>query len=143
MYNIYYHYYLCIYILYVYIYIISGLVTTCKSRKRRLGQEMKSLVCPDANQRGLICPCKILNSSSRIHIDLFNRIHYKVILLTLLFKSLFFITNLNCSYVLLLDIFSVVTQLGFWYFKSAFANRKSSYLVSKCTMYASNLELKH
>ena len=35
----------------------------------------------------------------------------KLILLTLLFKSSFFKTNLN--YILLLDIFSIVTQWGF------------------------------
>ena len=96
-----------------------------KKKKAWSGDEKPGL--PGGKAVWADCPCKILNSSSRIHIDLFNRIHYKLILLTLLFKSLFFITNLNCSYVLLLDIFSVITQLDFWYFKSAFANRKFSY----------------
>ena len=32
---------------------------------------------------------------------------------TLLFKSLFFEINLKCSYVLSLDIFSIITQWGF------------------------------
>ena len=82
-----------------------------KKKKAWSGDEKPGL--PGGKAAWADCPCKILNSSSRIHIDLFNRIHYKVILLTLLFKSLFFITNLNCSYVLLLDIFSVVTQLSF------------------------------
>ena len=59
-----------------------------------------------------------------------------MILLTLDFKSLIFKTNLNCSYVLLLDIVSIIMQ---WasvnmlyqkryktdiFNKSAFANRK-------------------
>ena len=79
---------------------------------------------------------KIVNSSSRIHFNWFNRIHFKLILLTLLFKSLFFKTNLNYSYNLLLDIFSFITQWGFckyvfskklktdFFCKSAFGNRK-------------------
>ena len=79
---------------------------------------------------------KILNSSSRIYFNWYNRINFKLILLTLLFKSLFFKTNLNCSYFLLLDIFSIVTQWGFCKYvlskkiktdivnKSAFRNRK-------------------
>ena len=53
-----------------------------------------------------------------------------------LFKSLFLKTNLNCSCVLLLDIYSIIMQWGFCkyvlskniktdiFFKSAFANRK-------------------
>ena len=40
-------------------------------------------------------------------------VNFKLVLLTLLFKSLFLKTNLNCSYFLLLDTFSVVTQWGF------------------------------
>ena len=39
---------------------------------------------------------------AQIDFNLFNRIHFKLILLTLLVKS--FKTNLNCSYVLLLDV---------------------------------------
>ena len=35
-------------------------------------------------------PRKILNSSSKIHFTWFNRINFKLILLTLIFKSLFF-----------------------------------------------------
>ena len=68
---------------------------------------------PKVKLRGLISPHKILNISSRIHFDWFNRIHFKFILLTLLFKYLFFETNLNCSYALLLDLSSIITQCGF------------------------------
>ena len=50
-------------------------------------------------------PRKILKSSSRIYFNWHNRVNFKLILLTLLFKSLFFKTNLNCSYFLLPDIF--------------------------------------
>ena len=54
----------------------------------------------------------------------------------LLFKSLFFRTNLNCKYILLIDVFSIIMQWGFSEYvlskkikndifsKSAFANRK-------------------
>ena len=134
--------YIYIYIICIHIYYIRPRHDMqIKKKKTWTGDEKPAL--PGSRAAWADCPCKILNSSFRIHFDLFIRIHYKLILLTLLFKSLFFITNLNCSYVLLLNIFSVITQLGFWYFKSAFANRKFSYLVSKCTMYASNLELKH
>ena len=63
-------------------------------------------------------------------------INFKLILLTLTFKSLLFRTNLNCGYILLLDIFSVITQWGFCKYvsskkiktdifnNSAFGNRK-------------------
>ena len=44
---------------------------------------------------------------------LYNIINFKLILLTLLFNSLFFQANLHCSYFLLPDIFSIVTQWGF------------------------------
>ena len=54
-----------------------------KSRKRMLWQAMKSCV-------GWYQPRKILNSSSKIHFTWFNRINFKLILLTLIFKSLFF-----------------------------------------------------
>ena len=47
-------------------------------------------------------PCKIQNGLSRIHFNWFN-----LILLTLLFKSLFFKTNLNCSNVLLIYLQSL------------------------------------
>ena len=82
------------------------------------------------------CLRKILNSLSRILFNWFHRIHFQLILLTLLYKSLFFKTNLNCSYVLLLDIFSINTQWDFCKYvlskkiktdifnKSVFANRK-------------------
>ena len=56
----------------------------CKSRKRRFGQVMM----------GWYCLCKILNSSSRIYFNWFNRIHFKLILLTLLFESLFFLRQI-------------------------------------------------
>ena len=80
-----------------------------KSRKRRLGWVMKSP--PKVKLRGLwYRPCKILISLLRIHLNWFNRINFKLILLTLLFKSFFLKTNLNWSYVLLLDIFSIITQ---------------------------------
>ena len=91
---------------------------------------------PNISCVGWYRPPKILNSSSRIYFNWYNRINFKLILLTLLFKSLFFKTNLNCSYFLLLDIFSIVTQWGFCKYvlskkiktdivnKSAFHNRK-------------------
>ena len=47
-------------------------------------------------------PCQMLNSSSRINFNWFN--------ITWLFKSLIFETNLNCSYILLFDIVSIITQ---------------------------------
>ena len=50
------------------------------------------------------------NRSSRIHFNWFSRIRCKLILLTLLFKSLCFKTNLNFSYILLLDIFSIIME---------------------------------
>ena len=101
-----------IYYMYTYIYYTRPRHDTeIKKKKAWTGDEKPAL--PGGKAAWADCPCKILNSSSRIHFDLFNRIHYKLILLTLLFKSLFFITNLNCSYVLLLDIFSVITQLDF------------------------------
>ena len=56
----------------------------CKSRKRRFGQVMM----------GWYCLCKILNSSSRIYFNWFNRIHFKSILLTLFFESLFFLRQI-------------------------------------------------
>ena len=59
------------------------------------------------------CLHKILNCSSKIHFSWFNIIYFKLILLTLLLKSLFFNKNLNCSYVMLLDIFSVIMQWDF------------------------------
>ena len=63
----------------------------------------------------LISPAQNLNSSSRIHFNQFKRSHFKLILLlTLLFKSLLFKTNLNSSYNLLLDIFLIIMmQWGF------------------------------
>ena len=82
------------------------------------------------------CLRKILNSLSRILLNWFHRIHFQLILLTLLYKSLFFKINLNSSYVLLLDIFSINTQWDFCKYvlskkiktdifnKSVFANRK-------------------
>ena len=70
---------------------------------------------------GWYCPCKILNSSSRIHFNWFNRINFKLILLTLLFNS-FLKTNLNCRYVLLLDIFPVVAQWGFCKYLKAYSS---------------------
>ena len=54
-----------------------------KSRKRMLWQAMKSCV-------GWYHPRKILNTSSKIHFTWFNRINFKLILLTLILKSLFF-----------------------------------------------------
>ena len=92
---------------------------------------------PKVKLHGLILPVKILNSLSRIHYNWFKRINFKMILLTLLFKSLFFFKiNLNCSYVWLLDMFSTVMQWGFCIYvlskkiktgifnKSVFASRK-------------------
>ena len=82
-------------------------------------------------------PCqKFLNNWSKTHFNWFNGIHFNLIYLTLLFRFLFFKTNLNRSYVLLLDTFSINMQWGFCkYFlskkiktdifnKSAFASRK-------------------
>ena len=54
--------------------------------------------CPNISCMGWYCPPKILNSSSRIYFNWYNRINFKLILLTLLFKSLFFKKNLNCSF---------------------------------------------
>ena len=63
---------------------------------------------------------------------------------------LLFKTNLNSSYVLSLDIFSIITQWGICNFFikkddwSAFANRKLKYyLVLKSVIYTSDFELKH
>ena len=68
---------------------------------------------PNISYMSWYSPCKILCSSSRIYFNRYNRINFKLILLTLLFKSLIFKTNLNCSCFLLLDIFSIVMQWGF------------------------------
>ena len=51
-------------------------------------------------------PFKILNSSSRSYFNSFKGIDFKLILLTLLFKSLFFKTNLNCSFFVTWYIFN-------------------------------------
>ena len=64
-----------------------------------------------------------------------------LILLTLFFKSIFFKTNFNYSYVLLTDIFSIITQWGFC--KYMFYQINSYYLVAKRAAFTSNLELKH
>ena len=83
----------------------------CKSRKRGLAQVMKSL------PKYKVVWADITHAKfSKAHpefilIDI--TVNFKLILLSLLFKSLFFKTNLNCSYFLLLDIFSIVTQWGF------------------------------
>ena len=74
----------------------------CKSRKRRLRQAMKS------PSKGKAAWANI-SSSSRINFNWFN---IRLILLTLDFKSLIFKTNLNCSYILFLDIISIM-QWGF------------------------------
>ena len=91
---------------------------------------------------GWYCMHKILNNSPRIHFKWFKKIHFKLILLTLLFKFLFFKTNLNCFYVLLINVFSIVTQRGFYKYvlskkiksdifnKSAFADRKLIVIIS-------------
>ena len=96
---------------------------------------MQGKAGPNVKLHGLISPCKILNSLSRVNFYWFNRIHFKLILLTLLFKSLFNKINLNCSYSLLLDVFSVIMPWGFFKYvisknvtnifnKSTFANKK-------------------
>ena len=82
----------------------------CKSRKRRLGQAMKSPPPPKVKLCGLISPAQNSNSLSRICTNWFKRINFKLILLNLLFKSLLFKISLNCSYVLLIYIFSIITQ---------------------------------
>ena len=76
--------------------------------KGDLGRQWKAR--PKVILRGWYRLRKILNSSSWVHADWFNRIIFKLTRLTLLFKSLFFKTHLNCSYVLLLYIFSIITQ---------------------------------
>ena len=84
----------------------------CKSRKRGacVGDEKPALIW---NCVSWYRPRKILKDSSRIYFNWFNRLNFKLILLTLLFKSLFLKSNLNCSYFLLLEIFSIVMQWGF------------------------------
>ena len=107
-------------------------ITCANKEKEGLGGQWKA--CPKVKLHGLISLWKILNYS-RIHFNGFNRSHFKLILLTLLFKSLFFKTNLNCCCILLLDIFSIIMQWGFCkyflskkiktvIFISAFPNRK-------------------
>ena len=44
---------------------------------------------------------------------LIKQIHFKLILLTLLYKYLFFKINLKCSYIFLLDTFSMIMQWAF------------------------------
>ena len=109
---------------------------------KMLGRQWKA--CPKVKLHGLIAPTQILNSSSRIHFNWFNRIHFKLILLTLLFKSLFFKTNLKWSYILLPDNFQAlcngVSVNLFYQKRQRLIN--SYYLVPKCTMCTSNLELK-
>ena len=72
----------------------------------------------------------------KIQFNWFDRIHVKLILLTLISTFFFFKTNFNWSYVLVLNIFSITTQWGFCEYvlskkiktdifnKSRFANRK-------------------
>ena len=70
-----------------------------KSRKR--GVRGRQKVRPNIKLRELISPAQ--NSQKLVQnilIDITN--NFKLILLTLLFKSLFFKTNLNCSYFLLI-----------------------------------------
>ena len=45
---------------------------------------------------------------------LIKQIHFKLILLTLLYKYLFFKINLKCSYIFLLDTFSIIMQWAFY-----------------------------
>ena len=64
----------------------------------------------------------------------------------LLFKSLFFRTNLNCKYILLIDVFSIIMHWGFSKYvlskkikndifsKSAFANRKLIVIINSRIM---------
>ena len=96
----------------------------------------KEIWVSDESCMGWCCLRKILKSLSRILFNWFHKIHFTLILLTLLYKSLFFKTNLNCSYILLLDIFLINTQWDFCKYvlskkiktdifnKSVFANRK-------------------
>ena len=67
---------------------------------------------------GLYYPCKILNSLSRIHFNWFNRIQFKLILLTLLFKSLLFMTNLYDF--IHFQSFSNVASVNMFYKKNSY-----------------------
>ena len=82
----------------------------------------KNVIFCQPSCMGWYCLHKILNSLSRINFNWFNRIHLKMILLILFLKSLFFKTNLNCSCILLVDIFSIITQ---------FFSREKKYLAVK------------
>ena len=96
MYNIFYHYYYYYYLcIYIYIYIICIHIfyirphhdMQIKKKKAWTGDEKPALAGGKATWAD--CPCKILNSSFRIHFDLFIRIQYKLILLT--FLNLYFL----------------------------------------------------
>ena len=65
---------------------------------------------------------------ARIHFNWFNRIQLKLILLTLLFKSSFFKTNLNCCYILLLDIFN---HYAMGFFKYALSRKLKNDIFNK------------
>ena len=86
-------------------------ITRANQEKGGLGKRWKTH--PKVKLHGLISPRKISNSSSRTHLNWFNRIYFKLIILTLFFKPLYLKTNLNFSYLLLLDIFSTIMQWGF------------------------------
>ena len=76
--------------------IARTLAITRANEKGGLGGRWKAR--PNISCMGWYCPPKILNSLSRIYFNWYNRINFKLILLTLLFKSLFFKKNLNCSF---------------------------------------------
>ena len=109
-------------------------ITRANQEKWSLGRWWKAR--PKIRLVGWYRPQKLLNNSSRIHLKWFKRIHFKLILLTSLFKSLFFKTIINCCYVVLIDVFSIITQWGFYDYvsskkimsdvfnKSVFANKK-------------------
>ena len=72
------------------------------------------------NEKPAFCSHKILNSWLRIHFNWFNRINFKLILLTLLFKS-FFKTNLNSGWLPLVT----------WYIFNHYAMSFCKYDLSK------------
>ena len=71
-------------------------ITRTNEQKGGLGGRWKAR--PNISFVGWYRPPKILNSLSKIYFNWYYRINFKLILLNLLFKSLFFKRNLNCSF---------------------------------------------
>ena len=115
------HIYIYVYI-YIYIYMYrpwhdtwaiahAHAIHPHKSKKGSLCRRWKAH--PNISCVGWYCLPKIIYSLFRIYFNWYNRINFELILLTLLYKSLFLKKNLNCSFFCyILDILSIFMPLG-------------------------------